>query len=89
MALKEAISKPPAPAKTTWHTQETTQVLDQLGTTIGTGLTDRDVRKRLNQSSQSERGGRNVSGNRQANSLAYCGADSRHHGIWDGNTAGV
>ncbi|GEM_PF-971285 len=49
MAITQLKSKPTAPAKAAWHTQETTPILHHLNVTMGTGLTGQDVRERLNQ----------------------------------------
>ncbi len=49
MAIIQDISKPTAPAKIAWHTQETTPILDNLSVAVSTGLTDQDVKERLNQ----------------------------------------
>ncbi|MBC8172118.1 MAG: HAD-IC family P-type ATPase, partial [Anaerolineae bacterium] len=49
MAITQVTFKPTAPAKAAWHIQETTPVLHHLSVTMGAGLTDQDVRERLNQ----------------------------------------
>jgi Ca2+-transporting ATPase len=48
MAITQANSNLTTPAKASWHTQETTLVLDHLNVAMDTGLTDQGVRERLN-----------------------------------------
>jgi len=54
MAIIQVNSKPTAPAKAAWHTQETTSILDHLSVTMDVGLTDQDVKERLNQYGNNE-----------------------------------
>jgi len=49
MAITQVASKPTAPAKAVWYTQETTSILDHLSVAIDAGLTDQDIKERLNQ----------------------------------------
>jgi len=49
MAITQVASKPTAPAKSAWHTQETTSILGHLSVEIDAGLTDQDIKERLNQ----------------------------------------